>query len=724
MECAYDMDSLKIAAYTRISVDTELDKDNTSIENQKAIIGEYCRLHFPTANVDYYEDRDRSGYTFNQRPGYMQLRPLLMDHTYDILIIKDLSRFSRRTGKGLAEFEDIIETGIRIIAIGDGVDYPKNDDWMKIKLYFFVNEMPVTDASKKVSAVIQSRQNKGEWICGVPYGYMMTNTKKGLFEADEPAAAIVREVFRLYNEGWGYKKIANYLTDRHYPTPRMRQKELIERDGGECRLKVKDSWSIITIQKMLENDFYIGTLRQHKWQRTKINGSDMRTDESEHIVFENHHPAIIEYSEFAVTQELMKQRTTNSYRGVRKNENMYTGVLFCGDCGSPMFAMSRKDLKPAYICGAYQKRGRKGCTSHHIRTDLLDDILRSYILKVRDNSADMLEVLEESIRNEETSTRDSFAAAEQLGELMEKEKEELKQLIKQKTRDVLKAGDNASLIEQTYDELISDAQDRIDGLQNQLILAADNANTIIRTNRAAKSVMQVFDDILQKDRLDKRDINTIVDRILVYEDHIDVKLKADVDRILQIDTKKPETINFDQGTADNSQTAVQSSANRKDKVYRVNVINEGDPLEIFTNSEGEVIFKKYSPVGDISDLANQYAEVLAKIGGCPAAICDRDHVIAVSGMQKKEVLERRVSSSLEDVIEGRKPVVYASLEDKRINPIEGVDKYAIACAPIVAQGDVNGAVVMLSGSGSEYATPEQTALVKAAAMYFSKQMEE
>ncbi len=722
MGCIYNMDSLKIAAYTRISVDTELDRDNTSIENQKAIISEYCKLHFPTASVDYYEDRDRSGYTFEQRPGYMELRPKLLDHTYDVFIIKDLSRFSRRTGKGLAEFEDIIETGIRIIAIGDGVDYPKNDDWMKIKLYFFVNEMPVTDASKKVSAVIQNRQSKGEWICSVPYGYVITNAKKGIFEIDEPSAAVVREVFRLYNEGWGYKKISNYLTDMHFPTPRMRQKELIELDGSDCRLKVKDTWSIITVQKMLENDFYIGTLRQHKWQRTKINGSDRRTEESEHIVFEDHHPAIVDYNVFALTQELMKQRTSGSYRGIRKNENMYTGVMFCGDCGSPMFAMSRKDLRPAYICGSYQKRGRKGCTSHHIRTDVLDDILRSYIIKVRDNSSDMIDILEESIRNESTVTRDSFAAAEQLSELMEKEKEELKQLIMQKTRDVLKAGDNASLIEQTYDELISDAQDRIDGLQNQIILAADSANTVIRANRAAKSVMQIFDGILQKDRLDKRDINTIGDRILVFEDHIDVRLKADIDRILHIDTSKGEVINFEQGTADIE--IAQSSANRKDKVFRVNVVNEGDPLEIFTNSEGEVIFKKYSPVGDITDLADQYAEVLAKIGGCPAAICDRDHVIAVSGMQKKEVLERRVSSSLEDVIEGRKPLVYASLEDKRINPIEGVDKYAIACAPIVAQGDVNGAVVMLSGGSSEYATPEQTALVKAAAMYFSKQMEE
>ena len=160
------------------------------------------------------------------------------------------------------------------------------------------------------------------------------------------------------------------------------------------------------------------------------------------------------------------------------------------------------------------------------------------------------------------------------------------------------------------------------------------------------------------------------------------------------------------------------------EIRRTMRIKEGAPLEIFTNNDGEVIFKKYSPIGEISSTAAQYAEVLSKIGGCPAAICDRDHVIAVSGMQKKEVLERRVSSSLEDLIEQRKNYIYRSYEDNRLMPIEGVDKYAIACSPIVSQGDVSGAVMMLSGNGTEYASPEHTALVEAAAMYFSKQMEE
>ena len=113
----------KIAAYTRISVDEERNGTNTSIENQKAIIDEYCKLHFPTSTVDYFEDRDKSGYSFEKRPCYHgELRPKLINGEYDILIVKDLSRFSRRLSKGMSEFEDFMELGLRIISIGDSLD--------------------------------------------------------------------------------------------------------------------------------------------------------------------------------------------------------------------------------------------------------------------------------------------------------------------------------------------------------------------------------------------------------------------------------------------------------------------------------------------------------------------------------------------------------------------------------------------------------------------------
>ena len=121
----------KIAGYTRISVDIEQDRDNTSIENQKSIIKDYVSRVFPGSELDLYEDRDRSGYTFEQREGYMELRPKLIGLEYDILIVKDFSHFSRRNSKGLVELEDIRDNGVRIISIGDNIDYTTQDDWQR-----------------------------------------------------------------------------------------------------------------------------------------------------------------------------------------------------------------------------------------------------------------------------------------------------------------------------------------------------------------------------------------------------------------------------------------------------------------------------------------------------------------------------------------------------------------------------------------------------------------
>ena len=110
------IERFSIAGYARISVDEELDRDNTSIENQKAIIADFVKTRFPDSELTCFEDRDKSGYTFEQRPGYQRMRWMLVEHKFDILIIKDFSRFSRRNSRGLVELEDLRDAGIRIIS--------------------------------------------------------------------------------------------------------------------------------------------------------------------------------------------------------------------------------------------------------------------------------------------------------------------------------------------------------------------------------------------------------------------------------------------------------------------------------------------------------------------------------------------------------------------------------------------------------------------------------
>ena len=133
------VETFDIAGYCRISVDDELDRDNVSIENQKAIITDFVKTRFPGSRLTLFEDRDRSGYTFEHREGYQRMRKGLISHKYDILIVKDFSRFSRRNSRGLVELEDLRDFGVRIISIGDGIDFPNDDDWLKIQFQFQKN---------------------------------------------------------------------------------------------------------------------------------------------------------------------------------------------------------------------------------------------------------------------------------------------------------------------------------------------------------------------------------------------------------------------------------------------------------------------------------------------------------------------------------------------------------------------------------------------------------
>ena len=700
-----------IAAYCRISVDDELNKENTSIENQKAIIDDYVKTNFPNSELDFYEDRDKSGYTFEQREGYQKLRRKLFRNQYDILIIKDLSRFSRRNGAGLVELEALRDEGIRIIAIGDNIDYPTNDDWLRIQIYFLMNEMPVTDTSKKVRNVIKRRQQDGKWICSVPYGYVITNSKTMAFEIEPTEAVVVRKVYELYNQGWGYKRIANYLTDQHIPTPRMNERARKEARGEECHLKAKPQWSIATIQGILTNDFYIGTLRQGKYTRKKINGKDIKRDESDHIIFLKNHEPIIDYRVYATAQNAMQERTRNNYRGTRIYTNAYSGLMVCGDCGSPMFPMSRSDLKEAYRCGEYHKRGLKGCTSHHIRVDTLDAIVKAYLQMVRDTSSEMIDDLQETIAEEEKQIQTTNNTLEQLEEMIDDTKAEKKALIRQCARDIARKPEREKDIQETYDELITECDERIEGLENQIKLTYDKHNTVVSANRTAQLAIDLFDEILNKEKLEKNDLELLIEKITVYEDHIHIKLKDDIDHILHI------------GNADLEKEQNQQSKNTKDKKFAVNIISDGDPLEIYTATDGEVIFKKYSPVGELSEFAGQYADVIARISAMPTLICDTDHVIAAAGVSRREFLERRVSPILDSYMSNRKSYAATRQSLGDVMPIEGVQSCAAVIYPIIASGDVMGAVVMLSGENLKIPTGAEVKLAQSAAAFLGKQME-
>ena len=157
------------------------------------------------------------------------------------------------------------------------------------------------------------------------------------------------------------------------------------------------------------------------------------------------------------------------------------------------------------------------------------------------------------------------------------------------------------------------------------------------------------------------------------------------------------------------------------EIRRTMRIREGDPLEIYTNAGGEVIFKKYSPIGELSAFAVQYAEALSGATKLPIIICDRDHCIAAAGISKKETLERRLTPDLEAIIDSRKSVNIGAEQNQKA--LEGVNRNICVASPIIAAGDVCGAVVMLTGDAGETAKDTDMKLACVAAAFLGRQME-
>ena len=156
-----------------------------------------------------------------------------------------------------------------------------------------------------------------------------------------------------------------------------------------------------------------------------------------------------------------------------------------------------------------------------------------------------------------------------------------------------------------------------------------------------------------------------------------------------------------------------------------NEVSGGDPLEIFTDRDGEVIFKKYSPIGELLSFATQYADTLHKTCTNPIVICDRDTVVAFAGLHKKDCADKKVAPDIESIMESRQLYCYKPGE-RHYTIVDGNEKIALSCAmPIIAEGDVIGAVATILQEGQEAAPSDvEIKLIQTAAVFLGKQLEE
>ena len=368
------------ALYCRLSRDDELAGESNSIKNQKSILSKYAKDN-NFQNIKFFVDDGYSGTTFT-RPAFMELMELAEQGKIGTIIVKDHSRLGRnRLIVGQLLEEDFVRLNIRYIAIMDNIDSSKGlNDFLPIQDWF--NEMHAKNTSQKVRAVLKNKGESGISLANnVPYGYKKDENDKTKWLVDETSAEIVKEIFNLFVQGHGTCEIARILRERKILTPSEYNASI----GRNSNANIQDfqyKWCGVTVAGILDRQEYIGdtvnfkcTTRSYK-DKTRVN-----LPKEDRKIFKNTHEPIIDEYTWNIAKQLRNNRKKRAKSG---KKSIFSGLLFCNDCGKKMYFQSPvTDLKAKdhYRCSSY-KHDTSLCTSHYISDKVLQSLVLENIQRV------------------------------------------------------------------------------------------------------------------------------------------------------------------------------------------------------------------------------------------------------------------------------------------------------------------------------------------------------
>lgn len=370
------------ALYCRLSRDDEFNGDSASIQTQKTMLSQYARENH-LQNCVYYIDDGYSGTNF-ERPDFKRLIDDIELNKVQTIVVKDLSRLGReylQTGYYTEIF--FPKHNVRFVAINDNFDSSVGEnDFAPFKN--IINEWYAKDCSKKVKSALMTKARNGEYVGSRPaYGYSKSPDNKKKLIPDENAKT-VRLMFKMALEGKTCFEILTYLKESKIPTPRAYTDRQSDKMANIASKKRPYDWSKSTVRQILSNPIYKGDL---VWSRFKVKSfKDKRlvtNPEDEWIVVENTHEALVSREDFETVQERLKDKKP-AY-GLNPN-NIFRGLLFCGNCGTRMvFGFDkRKKSIGHYSCNLYKRYGGSECTFHYITIEVLKDLVFE---NIRQNAA-------------------------------------------------------------------------------------------------------------------------------------------------------------------------------------------------------------------------------------------------------------------------------------------------------------------------------------------------
>lgn len=391
MKKKVEKNNLITALYCRLSVDDIPDADemdstrlkeeleSNSITHQKQILEDYCKKR-GIRNYRFFADDGISGTTFN-RPDFKEMDKMIENGEIGTVIVKDLSRFGRdHVMSGYYLQIKYPSLGVNFISIQENVDIEKEQGTDMLPIHNVFNEWYAQQTSKKIRAVWQNKRDRGERVsANVPFGYKKEKNDSQ-WHIDEPAAEVVRYIFKLAMEGLGLTRIANRLREEHYLTPTEYYYQNNRKTGNKRPLHPYD-WSANSVQKILDNRQYTGCAVNGKTSIVSYKvHKRIEHDESEWQIVPNMQEPIIDENTFEIVHALRASRRRYTSTG---RTSLFSNLVYCGDCGAKLYFCAAKSIsenKEFFRCSAY-KENRGACTIHYIRNVVLEEMVLKTIRK-------------------------------------------------------------------------------------------------------------------------------------------------------------------------------------------------------------------------------------------------------------------------------------------------------------------------------------------------------
>lgn len=522
---------MKVWLYYRLSRDE--DAELNSLNNQRNILVEYANANNHEIVGESYDD-NVSGMHFN-REGISKIYEQVENKAIEAIIVKDLSRLGRHRTQTAMFIDYLREHDVRVLSVTENIDTSNEDDDLMIGFKGIFNDMYARDISKKIRAGYKQKQKNGIVIT-VPLGYFKDKNTNEIVIVEEEAE-IVRKIYDLYLSGYGLKAIAKKLNDEGIKSPQYYQNKMYNKKlpSNKPEITGRYLWVNTTVKRILQNEFYIGTVTCHKTYTSKINHIRKVLPEEEQFKHENFAPAIISKDKWEQVQFLLSSKRNNNVRASSSNPcHRYTGLIECGDCGCTFVCKKRKwkdnPERIEYNCNGYHRYDREHCTAHRIDEEYLDKLIYDELMSIKDEALANYKSIESDVKKWMSNKSSVNNKLKQLNTSLEQRKSDQKEILLERIRD----REHADI----YTEMLEKCESDIQKLEYEIKSIQDCNSTIKKRKAEMKDSVEIIEEIIKEGAISDANLRLLlrllVDKIIIFERDkklsIKIKLNAKFQR--------------------------------------------------------------------------------------------------------------------------------------------------------------------------------------------------